>query len=433
MKDLTLEKEINIPYNFLPRDYQVPLFNSIMDGNKRAVAIWHRRAGKDKTIWNLMIRQSLRRVGAYYYFLPTYNQGNKIIWNGMDKAGFPFLSHIPKELRTQTLQQNMMVRLYNGSIIQIIGSDNIDSIVGTNPVGCVFSEYSLQDPRGWDFIRPILRENGGWALFNFTPRGHNHAYELWKMAEGNPTWFCQRLTIEDTGVLTPDDIDAERADGMSEDLIQQEYYCSFDAAIQGAYFAKQLQDARSGKRVCSFDYDPALPVSTFWDLGMSDTMPIWFAQSVGNEIRLIDYYENSGEGLEHYAGILQEKGYRYSRHCAPHDIEVRELGTGQSRKEVAYELGINFTTIPRVSKKMDSIEAVRRIFPRCWFNIDKCQRGIDALSSYRKDYDDKNQTFREKPVHDWASHAADAFQTLAMAHDHDPSAFGRDAISEAAL
>ena len=342
----------------------------------------------------------------------------------MDRRGFPFLGHIPDAIREAVLNTEMQVRLINGSIIQIVGSDSIDSIVGTNPIGCVFSEYSLQDPRGWDFIRPILLENGGWALFNFTPRGHNHAYDLYKMAESNPDWFCERLTISNTGALTEADVQSERDAGMSEDLIQQEFYCSFDAAIAGAYFAHQLQQARDEGRVLDrIEIEPGIPVDTWWDLGVSDTTCIWMTQTVGNENRCVDFYEESGEGLPHYADMLKARGYQYGRHVAPHDIEVRELGSGQSRKQIALDLGISFETCPRVSNKLDSIEAARSIFGRCWFGLDKCQRGIDALASYHKAYDDKRQVYQLHPVHDWASHPADAFQTLAMAHDHNMTLF----------
>ena len=416
--------DIQLPHLFTPRPYQIPLMRAIDSGVRRAVSVWHRRAGKDKTILNILTKEAFKRVGAYYYFLPTYSQGQKIIWNGMDREGLPFLSHIPKDLRRRTVGTTMLIELVNGSIIQIVGSDSIDSIVGTNPIGCVFSEYSLQDPRGWDFIRPILLENGGWALFNFTPRGHNHAYDLYKMAESNPDWFCDRLTISDTGALTEEDVQSERDAGMSEDLIQQEFYCSFDAAIAGAYFAHQLQQARDEGRILDrIEIEPDIPVDTWWDLGVSDTTCIWMSQTIGKEIRIVDFYEESGEGLPHYADMLKSRGYQYGRHVAPHDIEVRELGSGQSRKQIALDLGINFETCPRVGNKLDSIEAARSIFGRVWFGRDKCQRGIDALASYHKAYDDKRQVYQLHPVHDWASHPADAFQTLAMAHDHNMTLF----------
>jgi hypothetical protein len=223
--------KITIPHNYTPRHYQVGLYNCLADGYRRAVAIWHRRAGKDKSLINIAIKEAMQRVGTYFYFFPTYNQGRKILWDGMDKTGFPFLGHIPEAIRDgKPNNTEMKLRLTNGSAFQVIGTDNIDTIVGTNPIGCVFSEFSLQDPIAWEFIRPILRENGGWAIFNYTPRGHNHGHALYEMAKGNPDWYCECLDINATGALTEADIQAERDAGMPEDLIQQEYYCSFEAA-----------------------------------------------------------------------------------------------------------------------------------------------------------------------------------------------------------
>lgn len=315
----------------------------------------------------------------------------------------------------------MCVILRNGSLIQIIGSDNIDSIVGTNPVGCVFSEYALQDPRGWEFIRPILRENGGWAFFNYTPRGRNHGYTLYQMAKNNPNWFCETLTVADTVVLSPEDIEAERNEGMDEDLIQQEYYCSFDASVSGAYFAKQLSLARSQGRIGKVPILPGIPVDTFWDLGVNDTTAIWLTQTVGREIRIIGYEEDSGEGLEYYATLLRKKakelGIEYGEHVGPHDIEVMELGTGKTRVETAAKYGLKFRAAPRPDRKEDSINAAREVFPYCWFDESRCQRGIDALASYHKGWDEKNRVWRIVPVHDWASNGADAFQTMALGHN----------------
>lgn len=234
--------QISIPFNYTPRQYQVPLYNCIANGKKRAVAIWHRRAGKDKTLINLLAKEAFKRVGIYYYLFPTYNQGRKVFWDGIDRNGFRYLNHIPQELREGLPnQQEMKIRLVNGSLIQVIGTDNIDAIMGTNPVGCVFSEYSLQNPQAWDLIRPILAENGGWAVFNYTPRGRNHGYDLYIMAQNNPEWHCELLTVEDTGgVVTPAVIQAEREAGMSEEMIQQEFYCSFEASLAKCFFAGAL-------------------------------------------------------------------------------------------------------------------------------------------------------------------------------------------------
>ena len=237
-----MAKQINIdiPFNFTPRSYQLPLCQCLENGYKRGVSVWHRRAGKDKTLINIMVKEACKRKGSYFYFFPTYSQGRKILWDGMDRDGFKFLDHIPNEIRQSTNGQEMKITLVNGSIIQVVGTDRIDSVVGTNPIGCVFSEYAIQRAEGWDFIRPILRENGGWALFNYTPRGLNHGYDMFQNSINSPEWFSECLTVDDTKrpdgspVITEADIEQERNDGMSESMILQEFYCDFVASQENA-------------------------------------------------------------------------------------------------------------------------------------------------------------------------------------------------------
>jgi phage terminase large subunit len=384
-------------------------------GIKRAVCVWHRRSGKDKTFVQVVAKRAFERKGTYFYLFPTYSQAKKVIWDGMDATGFPFMGHFPKELVENRNESELRVELVGGSAVQLIGTDNINAIMGTNPLGCVFSEFALQDPKAWDYMRPILRENGGWAIFNMTPRGKNHGWSLYQMAQNNPEWFCERLTIDDTGVLTEKDMNQERREGMSEEMIQQEYYCSFEGVAFGAYYGKQLQSAENDGRIGKVLYETELGVETWWDLGIGDSTAIWFTQSTGREIRIIDYYEASGEGLAHYAKTLQSKPYVYSRHHAPHDIEVRELGSGRSRKETASALGIQFDVVPNLPIE-DGIEAARSLLSRCWFDRQKCERGLNALGSYHKAYDDKLKDWKSFPNHDWSSHAADAFRYLAVGH-----------------
>lgn len=406
-------KEIIIPYKFNPREYQLRLLRAIDSGYKRAVAIWHRRAGKDKVLINLIAKKMLERVGTYYYFFPTYSQGKKILWSGMDRDGFKFTDHIPKEIRKRTDNQEMIIEIVNGSVFQVIGTDNIDSIVGTNPIGCVFSEYSLQNPKAWDFIRPILSENGGWAVFNYTPRGKNHGYDLYEMAQNNPEWYCEKLTVDDTKAISKEAIDSERMAGMDEDLIQQEYYCSFNAAIQGAYYSKQINILEESNRVTTVPYEETIPVHTYWDLGVGDATSIWFVQLINREIRIIDFYEAEGEGFPYYAKVLQEKGYIYGSHNAPHDIAVRELGSGISRLETAEKLGIRFNVVKNIPID-DGINAVRNILSRCWFDQEKTKEGLNCLKNYHKEYDENRKQYKNTPYHDWASHASDSFRYLAV-------------------
>ncbi len=366
----------------------------------------------------MMAKEMIKRKGTYYYIFPTYNQGKKILWDGMDRDGFKFTDHIPKELIVNKNDSEMKIKTKNGSIMQIVGSDNIDSVVGTNPFGCIFSEYSLQDPRAWDYMRPILAENGGWAVFNFTPRGKNHAHQLYEAALHDPDWFCEKLTVEDTKAIAPEVLSKERAEIIAKNgddaLYWQEYFCSFDVPVQGAYFAKQIDEAEKNGRILDLQHEPVLPVSTFWDLGIGDSMAIWFVQSIYNEVRVIDYLEAHGEGMAYYAQELQKKGYTYSGHYMPHDAEVREIGTGKSRKEVAEALGLRPITVLPALPVDDGIQAARLLFPKCIFDKTKCKRGLEALREYHKEWDDINKVFKNRPHHNWASHGADAFRYLAM-------------------
>lgn len=387
------------------------------EGYKRFVLVWHRRAGKEKTCWNYLIMQACRKVGIYYYFFPHFSQGRKILWDGVDKDGFRLLEHIPKALiQGNPNSTEMKIRLRNGSLIQIIGTNNIDSIVGTNPIGCVFTEYSLQDPRAWQLIRPILVENGGWAVFNFTPRGANHGKDLYDMAKDNPEWFCQLLTIEDTNVVSKDDIQTERDAGMSEDFIQQEFYCSFTLGVEGSYYAQYMEEAREEGRIGNVPWDKQLRVYTAWDLGFGDSTSIIFYQVVGQEVHIIDYYECHGEGLPHYAGVLKSLPYIYSDHFAPHDIESHAFSSGLSAKEVGSGLGISFITLPTLKLRLeDGIEALRGVFPRIWIDGTKCKGLIKCLQNYRKEFDDRLEVYKNRPRHDKYSHGADAARYMAIA------------------
>lgn len=388
------------------------------NGYKRAIQTWHRRSGKDKTDFNYMVKEAARVVAPYFYLMPTYSQGKKVIWDGIDNDGFRFIDHVPKPLIAGLDATTMKITLKTGSIIQIVGTDNVDSIVGTNPRGCVFGEYSLHDPRAWQYLRPILAANDGWAIFNFTPRQHNHAWELLEIAKADPkNWYIDIRTVDDTKAIPEEVLKREREEMRrqtgSDALYQQEYYCSFDVPVEGSYYANQMMEAEGQGRITNVPYETSLSVDTYWDLGIDDSMTIWFVQQSGMEIRVIDYYENNGEGLAHYANVLQEKKYVYGHHTAPHDIEVRELGTGKSRLETAKSLGISFRVAPKLSIE-DGIEASRNILSRCWFDKTKCDRGLNALKSYHKEWDEKNKVYRPHPEHDWSSHGADGFRTFAV-------------------
>jgi hypothetical protein len=411
-------ENIAVP-DFDPREYQLPFLKAMDEGCRRSVLVWHRRAGKEITCFNWMIKQAFwHRRGTYVYFFPTTGLGKRILWDGCDKEGKRFLDYIPPGIiKGNPNSVEMKIELINGSIIQVIGSDKIIN-VGINPIGCVFSEFSLQDPRTWAFTRPILRENNGWAVFNFTPRGKNHAYDIFLMAKNNPDWFCQKLSIDDTGVLDESDMEAERNEGMSEQLIQQEYYCSFDQGAEGAYYASLLNKAELDGRLTEVPYDPHVPVDTYWDIGVGDETAILFVQNTGQQIHLIDIYRNEGEGLNHYAKVLRDKAdagnWIYGEHWAPHDIQVRELGSGaQTRLEIARQLGIPFLITPNLPIA-EGIELGRGIFPRLWVDVGNCKFFIKAIENYHKQYNEKLNVYGERPVHDWSSHICDSYRYMAI-------------------
>lgn len=238
--------DLILPHNYIPRDYQTPFLKAMDEGAKRAACVWHRRSGKDKTFLNYMIKEMPRRRGTYYYFFPNYNQGRKILWDGIDRDGFPYMEHFPGSIIAKKNNTEMKITTIFGSIFQIIGTDNIDTVRGTNPVGCIFSEYALQDPLAWETISPILIENGGFGIFNYTPRGRNHGYKLYTSSQRSEKWFSQKLTIDDTRrpnglpVISDEMIQSERDRGADESFIQQEYWCSFDAALQSCFFGNTL-------------------------------------------------------------------------------------------------------------------------------------------------------------------------------------------------
>lgn len=434
---------IILPHNWKARPYQSDLWRYLDGGGKRAVAVWHRRAGKDSTALHWSSVATQRRRGVYWHMLPTLRQGRRVVWEGVNSAGDRFLDAFPgwrqagstEGMVAHIRHDEMKIELHNGSIWYVAGSDNYDSLMGTNPVGVVFSEWALTDPKAWEYIRPILVENGGWALFIYTPRGRNHGWSLYDMATREEGWFAEKLTVADTSVIDKAQIDAERRAGMAEELIQQEFYCSFDAPLHGSYWGDQMAAAEQEQRITTVPHDPALKVDTWWDLGVSDATAIWFVQLVAGEIHVIDYYEATGEPLEHYAQALRRlaepkkaggREFLYGTHYWPHDGGAKTLASGGRPLSALFaDLGFQVSVQPRHDVQV-GIQRVRQVLPRCWFDARACAMGIEALRAYRKEVDEDKSTdtrmyFKPKPRHDWASHGADAFRTGAMA-SHDPRA-----------
>jgi phage terminase large subunit len=426
--------------HYAPRSYQreflqtfAPLLHDWRTAPvKRGILVWHRRAGKDLTALNFCEESMKRRSGVYYHFLPTYTQAKKIVWDGKDKEGRPFLANFDPQLMAGDPHQTELKITYrptplapSGSIYQLIGGDQIDTIVGTNPVGVIFSEFPLTNPKAWDLVRPILRENGGWALFIFTPRGKNHAFDLWDGVKDDPEWFRSLKTIRDTRrdaagedggpIMTDADVAAEIRAGMSRELANQEFYCSFEGAIEGAYYADQMTAAEEEGRIDVAKWIPSLPVDTSWDIGLDDETAIWFTQTVSQtDHRAIEYIEGSNVSLELWIKELLKRPYNYGDHYWPHDGAVRNWETGNTRWQFAATKGLYVAVQPKLAVE-DGIEAARRLIPITRFDKNNCALGIDALRSYHRDKDDKLGTFKKQPAHDWSSHGADGWRTRSVA------------------
>jgi hypothetical protein len=314
-------------------------------------------------------------------------------------------------------ESELRVDYPKGGQVRLYGADNADALRGIYLDGIVLDEYADMDPRVWsEIIRPALADRGGWAVFIGTPKGRNAFFELWRRAQSQADWFTLMLKASDTGLIPASELKLAKRD-LSEEQYAQEFECSFDAAVVGAYYGKLMARAEEERRIAPVPYDPAAPVWTSWDLGIRDATAIWFAQVIGREIRIIDYYEASGVDLGHYVREFAARPYLYAGHIVPHDAQAKELGTGKSRLEVLESLGLKNLQLAPMHRLEDGINAVRVFLPKCWFDAKKCARGIDALKLYRAEYDDKLQALRPRPVHDWTSHAADSFRYLALTLD----------------
>lgn len=387
--------------------------------------MWHRRSGKDDVALHWTATQAIQKPATYWHLLPQSNQARKAVWDAVDPhTGIRRIDWaFPKEIRETTREQDMLIRFLNGSTWQVVGSDNYNALVGSPPYGVVYSEYMLSDPNAWSFIRPILRENGGWALFNGTPRGRNHLHGLYELGLKEPGWFSQLLTVKDTGAMSVDDLErerreiaSERGDDEARNIINQEYFCSWDAAIPGSYYGRIIAKLEADGRIGHVPHDPSLPVITGWDIGVGDATAIWFVQQKGKAVHWIDYYENSGVGADHYAKVIREKPYIYEGHYLPHDADDREWGNNAtSRLAVLKGLGVKPCRVLPNASIDDGINAVRVLLERSYFDKSEAtDRGLNGLRQYQKKWDEKLKRFADSPLHDWTSHGADAARTLAQ-------------------
>ena len=402
-----LAREIIIPYS--PRD----AFKKFHKRTERwACLVAHRRAGKTVACINDLIRRAFldgKAEGRYAYIAPFYRQAKSIAWDYLLKFSEP--------VRVNANASELWVELLNGARIRLFGADNPDSLRGLYLDGVILDEYADMRPRVWgEIIRPLLADREGWAVFIGTPKGHNGFYEIWRTAQASDSWYAASVKASLSGILPASEL-SDAKQGMTEDQYEQEFECSFEAAILGAYYGKELRQCEQAGRVTSVEYDPNIPVYTAWDLGYHDDTAIWFYQVTHTEIHCIDYYAASGLSIEDYAKAVNTRGYRYEKHWLPHDARAKTLASG-GRSIIEQLIPLlggagKLAIVPSLSVQ-DGIQAVRFMMPRVWFDRENCGDAVEILKQYQREYDEDKKVFREKPRHDSSSHCADAFRMLAL-------------------
>ena len=443
---------IQIPNNWSPRDYQLPAWRYLENGGRHAELVWHRRSGKDEISLHHTCCAAFTRVANYWHMLPQANQARKAIWDAVNPhTGIRRIDEaFPDELRSATRDNDMKITFKNGSTWQVMGSDNFQSSVGSTPAGIVWSEWPQANPMARGYLRPIISENQGWQIFIGTPRGKNHGYKTLMGAKKDPSAFAQVLSVEQTKTMTADQLEIERVEyintygeAMGNALFEQEYLCSFDAAILGAVYGAEFRQLDAEDRICEVKHDPNYEVHTAWDIGFSDHTSIWFYQVINGEVRVIDYLSEHmkdpdwfcsqllgkevhinlihGQVQVEYGspieGLEYRRNYRYGMMWLPHDGNQKIFSAkGKSfREQLMNVFGMSkVRRVPSLSRQ-DGIKATRKLFKLAVFDYDT-QIGLDAIRQYRYDFSETKNDFSKDPVHDWTSHPADALRMLAVAY-----------------
>ena len=376
-----------------------------------AIMVCHRRAGKtvaciaDLVCEAMMTRKQDARLA---YVCPQFNQAKDVAWM--------YVKRLTSDIAGVVLNEaELRADFPNGARIRLYGADNPDRLRGLYLDAVILDEFADMRPSVWgEVIRPMLMDRRGWAAFIGTPKGRNTFFNMYERAKQDEEWFHLVLRASESGLISPDELDAARKE-LTPEQYDQELECSFDSAIIGAYWGKEIAQAEKDGRIIPLEYERELPVHTAWDLGIGDSTAIWFFQVHGTEVRVIDHYETHGKGLPHYASVLASKGYAYGDDWVPHDAKVHDLGTGRTRVETMISLGQRPRIVPK-HKIMDGINAVRQTLPNMWFDRFRCADGLESLRQYQSEYDEKSRTFKDNPKHDWTSHTADAMRYLAMAY-----------------
>ena len=397
-------QRVIIPYK--PRPAQLQIHEAV-DQHRFVVGVAHRRMGKTVAALNQLIKSSLengQQSPRYAYIAPTYSQAKRVAWD--------YLTHFVRPLNADANIAELRVD-FLGRRIQLYGSDNPDSLRGQYFDGVVLDEIGDQNPKIWnEIIRPSLADRKGYCLFIGTPKGNNHFKDLFDRADKEEGWAALQFKASETKLIDEEELMSARKE-MGDDKFNQEFECSFNAAVEGSYYGKIIGELEEKNRMCEITRDNLCQTYVAWDLGMGDSTALWVAQNAGQEVRLMDYVENHGQGLDWYVNWLKDNKWETAEQLLPHDVSVRELGTGKSRLEVLRESGLNVKVLPRLSVD-DGIQSVRRLLPRCWFNIPQVKQGLDCLRNYRREHDEKRNVFFDKPLHDWASHGSDSFRYLAL-------------------
>jgi phage terminase large subunit len=394
-------KKVLIDYR--PRSQFLPYHSR---KERYAILVCHRRAGKTVATLNDLIRRAIQTPnGKFAYIAPFYSQAKDVAWDYLKHYAAPILAAPPNE-------SELRIALVNGSEIRLYGADNADRLRGLGFDAIICDEFADWRSGVWsEVLRPALADRQGSVTFIGTPKGHNEFYQLWQIAKASDSWFRLELKASDTQLIQQEELDSAR-EAMSKDQYAQEWECSFDAAIQGAFYAEEIERAKVQKRITRLPIERAIPVHVSFDLGISDSTAIWLCQVVGKERRLIGYHEANGVGLDYYAKWLEEQGHVYANYYFPHDVQVRELGTGQSRVDTLIGLGIDPTIVPQHAV-LDGINSTRRFLDTCWIDPERCERGLEALKQYRREWDDRLKTWKPRPRHDWSSHGADSLRYMA--------------------
>jgi hypothetical protein len=391
-----------------------------------AVIVAHRRCGKTVACINDLIVKALlenKQHAQYAYIAPFYSQAKSVAWRYLERFSEPVM--------TKANQSELWVELINGARIRLFGADNPDALRGNFLDGVVLDEMADMKPSVWgEIIRPLLADRLGWATFIGTPKGHNAFYDIYNEATKKPNWYVKVLRADQTNLLPQSELDDAKAT-MSDNQYEQEFLCSFEAAILGAFYGQEMRRITDMERITTVDYDPMFPCHTAWDLGFNDSTSIWWFQVVYGEIRILDHHSSNGQAVPFYTMLLQQKedefGYKYGYHYLPHDARAKTMASGGKSiiEQFSAKIDIKHLKIVPNLSLQDGIQATRLALTRCWFD-NRCEEGIECLRQYQREWDDDKKVFRDRPKHDWTSHSADAFRYLSIVWKDEDSPILKD-------